>query len=226
MFVCTLVRIIIITLVLAGCERQASDYFPLEENLVYEYSILQTVNAEIHQARLIIANLPAISTGDEIFYPRRTAAGTMLYFQKRPGGIYYLGDPGVAGHIILKYPLLQNTTWRSASDVYVLKNRHESFAGGEAFISLGGMLSLNYRIAGLHDLVQTPAGRFENCVRVEASGSMRVEERTRGITSINIEQTEWYAPDIGLVKMTRKEYTIPEKIKAEMVQELLEIRRP
>ena len=55
---------------------------------------------------------------------------------------------------------------------------------------------------------------------------MRVEERTRGITSINIEQTEWYAPDIGLVKMTRKEYTIPEKIKAEMVQELLEIRRP
>ena len=220
-----LVRIIIILLGVSGCDRQPPDYFPLEENLVYEYSILQTVNAERHTAKLIIANLPAIRTGDEIYYPRMTATGTMLYFQKGPGGIYYSSEPGGAGHIILKYPLLQNTTWRSASDVYVLKQRHESFAGGESFISLGGLVSLTYRIAGLQDLVRISAGRFENCVRVEASGSMPVEERTRGITKINIEQTEWYAPDVGLVKMMRKEYTIPEKIKAEMVQELIDVRR-
>ena len=86
------------------------------------------------------------------------------------------------------------------------------------------MISLVYRIVGLHGLMQVPAGRFDNCVRVEAAGTMPVEERTRGIKQITIEQTEWYAPDVGLVKMTRKEYTTPDKIKAEMTQELIEIK--
>jgi len=211
-------------LVVAGCEKQSPDYFPLDENLVYEYSILQQVNDEKHKAKLVIVGLPAAKNGDEIIYPRITAGGVMLYFQKRPGGIYYSGDTGVAGHLLLKYPLQQNATWRAASDIYILKRRHESFAGGESFISLGGMVSLGYRIVGLHELVQVPAGRFENCVRVDAAGTMPVEERTRGIKKINIEQTEWYAPNVGLVKMTRKEYTTPDKIRAEMVQELTDIK--
>ena len=215
---------IISCLVVAGCEQQSPDYFPLEENLVYEYSILQQVNEERHKAKLVIVNLPASKNGEETIYPRITAGGEMLYFQKRPGGIYYSGDLGVAGHLLLKYPLQQNATWRAASDIYILKRRHESFAGGESFISLGGMISLVYRIVGLHELMQVPACRFYNCVRVEAAGTMPVEERTRGIQKINIEQTEWYAPDVGLVKMTRKEYTTPDKIKAEMTQELTEIK--
>ena len=148
---------------------------------MYEYSTLQTVNDERHTAKLIMASLPEIRSNNEIFYPRITASGTTLYFQKRPGGIYYTSDPGMGGHIILKYPLRQNTTWRAASDIYILKRRHESFAGGESFISLGGMISLHYRIVGLRDQVRIPAGTFENCVRVEATGSMPVEERTRGI---------------------------------------------
>ena len=212
-------------LAVAGCERRAPDYFPLEENLVYEYSIVQQVNEERHQAILVIAGLPARKIRDEIIYPRITASGEMLYFQRKAGGIYYSGDIDVAGHLILRYPLVENATWRAASDISVLKRRHESFAGGEAFISLGGMMSLTYRIVGLQDLVQVPAGRFAYCVRVDATGTMPVAERTRGIEKFTIEQTEWYAPDIGLVKMTRKEYTTPDKIRAEMTQELIAVKR-
>ena len=95
---------IICCLAVTGCEQQLPDYFPLEENLVYEYSILQQVNDERHRAKLVIANLPASKNGNEIIYPRITAGGEILYFQKRPGGIYYSSDIEVAGYLILKYP--------------------------------------------------------------------------------------------------------------------------
>jgi hypothetical protein len=210
--------------VVTGCNQEAQDYFPLGRGRVLEYSIEHRINDERHQAKLLIADLPAIRMDGETYYPRRTGSGMMYYVHKTSRGIYYSTEPNLSGRIILKYPLGLTTRWQSESDVYILKNRHESFAGGESFISLGDTVMLDYRVAKLDETVQVPAGDYTGCVRIEAYGSMRVKERTRGIEMINIDQTEWYSPEAGLVKMIRKEYTIPDKIRGEMVQELIETR--
>lgn len=217
--------VVMILHLIFGCAQPSPDYFPLGAGLVYEYAIQHQVNEDVHQARLLIANQAAQTIAGKEVYPRVTAAREILYLQKQPGGIYYYRDLSLAGQLVLKYPLARDAAWRAASDIFILKRRHESFAGDESFISLGGAVSLDYRISALDEIIQVPAGRFEKCVRVDAHGMMPVQERTRGIDRINIEQSEWYAPDVGLVKVLRTEYTVPAMIRAQMTQELLSLQR-
>jgi hypothetical protein len=58
-------------------------------------------------------------------------------------------------------------------------------------------------------------------MRIEGTGSVTVKARTRGIDHIFIEQKEWYAQGVGLVKRIRTEKSIPEKYKGELIQELI-----
>ncbi len=220
----------IITITLAylitvsGCMQNAPDYFPLGNELEWEYSVQQTVNNEKSNLKLIIANLPEKKVDDTLYYPRKSASGHIYYFFKRHEGIYYSKAPGPDNTVVLRCPLEQGIKWRSVSDIYILKRRHESFAGGELFISLAGDITLDYIVKNPGESVEVPAGRFSNCVRIVSSGTVRVEARTRGIDHIVIEQTEWYAPDIRLVKSVRREFTVPEKISGEMIQELVSVK--
>ena len=220
------VTIIITCLITAtGCGQSAPDYFPLGNELEWEYSIQQIVNNEKSELKLIIANLQGKEIDDILYYPRKSASGHIYYFHKTPEAIYHSDEPGSPDAIVLKYPLEQGVKWRSGSGIYILERRHESFAGGESFISLDGTIFLDYVIKSLNESVEVPAGRFANCVRIEASGSVHVNARTRGVDHIVVEQTDWYAPDVGLVKSIRKEFTVPDKINGEMVQELVSIKQ-
>ncbi|MBI4005934.1 MAG: hypothetical protein HY356_04635 [Gammaproteobacteria bacterium] len=215
---------IICLITIPGCEQSVTDYFPLGNGLKWEYSILESVNKIESNSKLIIANLQEVKINDITYYPRKSASGHIYYFFKRPEGIYYSKAPGSDNAVVLRHPLQRGVKWRSGSDIHILKRRHESFAGGESFISLEGDITLDYTVKSAGEAVEVLAGRFSNCVRIESSGTVRVEARTRGIDHIMIEQTEWYAPGIGLVKSIRKEFTIPDKITGEMIQELVSVK--
>ena len=54
---------------------------------------------------------------------------------------------------------------------------------------------IDYRIAELADYVEVPAGRYADCVRVEARGARRVlVNRGREVADVDIVHTDWYAP--------------------------------
>jgi hypothetical protein len=69
-------------------------------------------------------------------------------------------------------------------------------------------VDLEARIESLEEIVDVPAGRFKNCMKITMSGSSFKDAGNYvGLTLVNVEQTSWYAPDVGLVKMQRIETT-------------------
>ena len=88
---------------------------------------------------------------------------------------------------------------------------------------------LDYEVESIDDVVDVAAGHFENCLRVKGFGSIYGGggslEEFMDIDDINIETVEWYAPGVGLVKRTRKEYTHPLKFENHYSEELETIRK-
>ncbi len=63
-------------------------------------------------------------------------------------------------------------------------------------------------VASLSETVSVPAGTFGNCLKITRSGSMMKDAGNYvGLTLVNVEETSWYAPGVGLVKLERIETT-------------------
>ena len=86
---------------------------------------------------------------------------------------------------------------------------------------LSRYMTMDYTITSLDESVKVPAGRFSRCLRVDAVGFLDLPQRILlGIRTIKVEQTQWYAPEVGLVKMTRREFAIPNLYPSEYTQVL------
>lgn len=104
----------------------------------------------------------------------------------------------------------------------------------ESFDFLGEKIPVTGRstITAVNETVTVPAGVFRHCVKVvtETSGSKRVEHLNgrdmAGEASFDRTQQHWYAPDVGLVKMSEKVELTPAVLgNAEQILELAEFRR-
>ena len=217
--------VIFISLVLFGCEKSKLDYFPLESGYRWEYLITEKLNDETKIGKSIVSNLQSKKVNNVTYYPRWNANGETHYFSKSEEGIFLSPSVDQTGEIIFKYPLELGTNWKAATRIDILDSRHESFSGGESFISLDEEIVLKFKIAGKDDKVQTSIGVFTNCLRIEGTASVTVKERTRGIDLILIQQTDWYAPGAGLVKRIRKEQSVPDKYIGEQLIELVKLNR-
>ena len=205
----------------AGCQQASQDYFPLAGDLYREYVIEEQVNNEKHVLKSIVTSLEPRTIEGITYYPQRFASGKTWFFRKSPEGIFATPDLDWPGKIVLGFPLIPGTAWQTETRLDILHRRHESFSGGESFISLEQKILLDFRIASIEETVRVPAGQFTHCLRVDGTGNVKVEARTRGIESIRVEQTDWYARGMGLVKRVRTEKSIPEKYQGTLIQELV-----
>ncbi len=216
--------ILCMALLVTACDNTEDRYIPLGAELRHEYRIELTINGESRQQKQIIASLGPRKIGGREVYPRRSAGGLSYYLLENAGGIYTTRDPGVDGSLLLPSPITLNRIWQSPTSVYILDNRHETFAGGESFISVGEPVIFNHTITSMDDEVRVPAGSYQDCLRIESRGSVAVEARTSGIEQILVRQTDWYARGIGLVKRVREETTVPARLHGTLVQELVSAR--
>ena len=215
----------IIPVSVCSCGQSGQDYFPLGNHYSREYVIEEKVNDQREILKSVGAELEPITIEGSEYYPRRYANGKTYYFKKSEAGISVVTEPGQPGKIILGFPFLTGTTWQTETRVDILHRRHESFSGGESFISPDDKIMLDFHIAGMDDTVRVPAGEYTHCMRIEGNGSVKVDARTRGIDHIRIEETEWYAKGVGLVRRKRTEMSIPEKYRGELVQELVSVKK-
>ena len=84
-------------------------------------------------------------------------------------------------------------------------------------------VTVTYKIEDTDDTVTVTAGTFGHCLRVHGKGYLfagRTLQEFMGIDTINIDQTEWYAPGVGLVKSVREEYTQPNEFRNTYTREL------
>lgn len=221
---CSALPVLLISLCLNGCDQTSDAYLPLGDDRTREYAVQLIINQTTRQQKIIVSDNPSIHIKDQLFFPKTSANGIIHYFYQDKQGIFSTRDPEKNGVFLMPTTPEPGYRWQSPTEIYLLNNRHETFAGDETFISVEESIILNHSIINLDDVVQVPAGKFNRCLKIESSGSVAVEARTSGIEQIIIHQTEWYAHGTGLIKRIREESTVPDKIYSKLVQELAVVR--
>ena len=142
---------------------------------------------------------------------RRTSAGTDYYIGRDDTGVYRVAKrtivelkprPDKSPRWILRRPFQVGNTWSQETHPYVLR-RLQPY---EERLARNIQFKMAYQIDASNDTVQVPAGRFENCIRVDGDAQLTVYADGRtGYQDIEINTSEWYAPGVGLVKLVRTE---------------------
>lgn len=204
-----------------------NSYFPLGDKSWWEYSIRFDHRGEYRQQRLILANQAPVEVNGERYFPRKSAGNHVDYFQKTGEGIYHIDPVTGSKTWILQQPLAVGTEWKETSKISKLEISGGAFTA--TYIArIKKPINMTYRIEALDDTLVINGTRYTNCLRVRARGRLYAGptlEEFLNISSINIDLTEWYAPGIGLVKRVRTEFTAPNEVKNESVQELLSYKR-
>ena len=210
----------VLSLLLYACDRRATGHFPLAPGYEWAYDISRTfpeLAGSVTQ-KSIVRNLPARTVDDITYHPQVHANGKTYFFTRSTDGISRQAPGDDGAELVIGYPLSVGTEWSAAAGLHLFdlpKKLEENWDR----ISRG--LVLDYTITSLDDPVDVPAGYFPRCLRIDAVGFLDLPRRLMlGIRIIKVEQTQWYAPGTGLIKMTRKEYAIPNLYPSEYTQVL------
>ncbi|MFO1436348.1 MAG: hypothetical protein U1F34_08395 [Gammaproteobacteria bacterium] len=199
--------------VATGCQSRQSTYFPLDAGMEWRYALRVVTMNGASSKKFLIANLPAITQNETKMVPRRTATGETTFYAALGSGIQRLGEYAPGGEIdvyptaqtILPSALVPGATWQSNTRTAVLEVT--SHAAG-ALYRIEVDVPLTATVDAIDDSIAVPAGTFTHCLRVHAVGITHADVRKlEGMAEIRVETTEWYAPDVGLVKVVRRETT-------------------
>jgi hypothetical protein len=196
-----------LSLLVSSCDRPEPDYFPLNANRSWQYRVyVNSAHAELEQ-RHVVSNRPAEVLYDERVVPRQTLDGRETFYRVNDWGIERVTfDGGVAnGQRRLPLRLDEDTIWQADAITGAL------FRLGppqRTLFRITVQLPLTYRIEAVDERVDVPAGSFEHCVRVYGTGTMSANVGNYvGQTQITVENWDWYASGVGLVKSLRRETT-------------------
>ena len=216
---------LIALLVATGCGRSgAPDYFPLGGKQVWDYEINRSIKGEQHKQRLLLTSLPAANIDGEEYFPQLRLDGRVDVFSRSRNGIERVNFANSAPLPVLPAELKPKASWRAPGQILFLEITgafHATFQERKKLT-----IDLDYVVEAMDDTVDVAAGHFTNCMRVKSTGSMFAGATLKeflGISFIQIEQTEWYAPGVGLVKRERNESTTPADWNNYFEQELLAV---
>jgi hypothetical protein len=201
----------------------SADYFPTEKGTTWQYVLTYELPEENSPASKRQESLSLTAVGEKpVYFPenkkvsypvRQSGQGTDYYIDEKDDGYYRVAKrlvvevkPKPDAKPLLILPKGKNLrvgyTWSALGGPYTVQWQ-PPFTEMNASIKPFDLL---YEIAGLNETVETPAGKFEKCVKVEAFGRMTVYADPRtGYKEVDVVHREWYAPGVGLVKLEREE---------------------
>ena len=212
-------------LLLSACDRSAEGYFPVTPGYEWTYEIRRStppLEGLITQ-KSIVRSLRPETVGADRYYPRIYANGRKYFYTRSTEGISRKSPGDDSVERVIGYPLSVGTQWSSTArlQLFDLPKKLEDGWNG-----LSRYMTMDYTITGLDESVKVPAGRFSRCLRIDAVGFLDLPQRIMlGIRTIKVEQTQWYAPEVGLIKMTRREFAIPDLYPSEYTQVLTAFNR-
>ena len=202
--------------------------FPTTPGRWWYYATQITVRDEPRQQRLFVANVAfdgrtllqrRQGAWDHLYAIDDDAVAHQAYLNRHSDGREAREAPAV----LLPVPPTPGAAWQFTSRLRLIESR--TFSAEDRLSGRLLPVDLNASITADDDVVQVPAGRFDDCVRVEATGVALVPADRGNIeVEVRVTQTEWYAPGVGLVKSTRVETTdSPFLRNGAYLQELLEV---
>ena len=204
------------TLLLAACRAGPGDdaLFPLAEGRRWTYQVSTVVNEADATARetLVLANRGADTIDGAPSWRRRSDSGIEYWLRSDATGIYRIAsrnplerEPQLDAprRYVLQKPYAVGTEWEAPTTAYVLARKNEV---PREVRYVHKSFPMHYRIEALAEKVQTPAGKFEGCLRVAGRAEIRLYvEALLQWREIPLSTLEWYCPSVGLVRLERKE---------------------
>lgn len=145
---------------------------------------------------------------------RHHSAGVEFYLAASPEGVRRVAvraevdaepQPDEPVRWVLKAPYAVGTEWTTPTVPHLLQRRNEY----PRELRNTHRVQMQWRIAAVDEEVQTPAGRFAPCLRVEGVGTLNLyTDPVHGFNDVPITGKEWYCRGVGLVKWERRE-TVP-----------------
>ncbi len=200
-----------------GCSEQNNEYFPLEKIKTWNYTIKIQPDVDdtvIYKKTNQSLGKQKISLKNESFevYPFLKEDGTILYYQSSDDGIYRSGIKFTRdvnfniiekNRMVLPSPIKIGGKWEVDSKTFLILKRYPYYD-----YRATTNFKLNYEILSTKEVIQTPLGKFRNCLKIRGTGKTSfIGDSEIGSIIIEVLSEEWYAKDIGLIKAIRTEKT-------------------
>lgn len=203
---------------LAGCGAApaGSTLFPLEKGRVWTYRVTTELEGEAPSTReqtlrTLGAETLALLDGGDAFR-RRSDDGVDYWLRSDASGIYRVAtkndlmqDPlaDTPVRFVLKAPFVVGTQWQAGTTAYLLMRRSDF---PREMRHSHKNVAMQYRIDEAGITLDTPAGRFDNCLRVKGGATVRIYvDPISGWRDLPLTTLEWYCPGVGLARLERRE---------------------
>ena len=201
----------------AGCgERPPADdaLFPLGAGHRFRYSLVKAFDESerTDHETVVITNRGAEAFDGETAWRRRSDSGTEYWLRSDASGIYRVASRGPLDaepradnpkRYVLRKPVAVGTSWEADTLPYVLERKNELPHALRHFVK---PIRMTYRVDALGQRVETPAGTFDDCVRVAGHAEIRLYvDALFQWRMIPLSALEWYCPGVGLARRERRE---------------------
>lgn len=224
--------LVIALFLLVSCGWSDVVYFPLNKGKYWRYTMTyQTMDGHF-KGVYAVENLGQEKINGETVYVRQLLDGSYDYLQVNEKGIYLKSREKTidfstkhteAGRYIFQFPLQIGNKW---NEEIVTKALIKTGPPQKTEFHIVAKIPVEVTIESMTDTIKVPAGTFTNCMRITMKGSDFVNAGNYvGMTLVRLNETNWYAPDVGLVKSVREETTKHRALdKGEIIIELEKYR--
>lgn len=200
---------------LAACGPSGGSYYPLTAGRWWHYAVLTVVLDDTRRSRFLLQNAGLARGLDGQVHLQISQTRSADFLRAEGDGVLRIASqhPGMPGprpdeppRVVLPQTLAAGSEWQVRSSLALAESR--TFEPRDRIIPRRLPVALTKTIASRDETVEVAAGRFEHCLLVEGVGEASVPaDRGNASATIRVSVREWYAPDVGLVKLEREETT-------------------
>ena len=193
--------------------RSSQDWFPLEQGTRHDYAVTQTGgDAEsTQQLNWRIELTRSYQRDGQSFYVRHHSEGVEFHLLADDKGLRRVATrleidqeatPDTEPRWVLKAPYVVGTEWATPTVPFFLMRKNEY----PRELKNTHQALMTWTIASVDEVVETPAGTFQPCMRVEGLAHLNLyTDPVNGFNDVPLVSREWYCRGVGLVKFERSE---------------------
>lgn len=202
-------------LLLAACsEPPGASLFPLDQGRTWTYRLTsEWENNTSEREAVVLRNEGRDSALDSgRAWRRRSDSGIDYWLRADDTGVYRVASksdleevprPDPQPRYVLKAPIAVGTNWSASTTTYLLRRRNDF---PPEIRHSHPSVPMVYTIVALNQQVETPAGRFDGCVKVQGEAKLKLfSDPVQGWRDMPLTTLEWYCPGVGLVRVERSE---------------------